>query len=92
VVAAYLARHAFMAGSDGAAQVSKPGTTLPGVAGGAGTGLLASTGPVGFLHHFPDHEPDDKERHCRVFCRLRTVAQELLGSRACGMARPTVRW
>jgi hypothetical protein len=37
-----------MVGSDGAAQVSKPGTTLPGVVGGAGTGLLASTGPVGF--------------------------------------------
>lgn len=47
-MAAYLVRHAFMVGSDGAAQVSKPGTTLPGVVGGAGTGLLASTGPVGF--------------------------------------------
>src|SRR6185437_14303882 len=37
-----------MVDSDGAAQVSKPGTVLPGVVGGAGTGLLASTGPVGF--------------------------------------------
>src|SRR6185437_9364693 len=48
LVAAYLARHAFMVDSDGAAQVSKPGRVLPGVVGGAGTGLLASTGPVGF--------------------------------------------
>src|SRR6185437_1490625 len=37
-----------MVDSDGAAQVSKPGRVLPGVVGGAGTGLSASTGPVGF--------------------------------------------
>ncbi len=38
-----------MVGSDGAAHVSKPARILPGVSGvGAGDGLLASTGPVGF--------------------------------------------
>jgi hypothetical protein len=38
-----------MVGRDGAAHVSKPARILPGVSGvGAGDGLLASTGPVGF--------------------------------------------
>src|SRR5690242_19191280 len=38
-----------MVGRDGAAHVSKPARILPGVSGvGAGDGLLARTGPVGF--------------------------------------------
>ena len=48
-MAAYLARHAFIVGTDGAAQVSKPARVPPGAAGaGAGAGLLAGAGPAGF--------------------------------------------
>ncbi len=42
-----MARHAFMVGSEGAEQVSKPATVPFGVVGGTGAGLLAGTGPVG---------------------------------------------
>src|SRR5580704_19415147 len=47
-VAEYFARQAFIVGSDGAVQVSKPAMVPLGLDGaGAGAGLSASTGPVG---------------------------------------------
>src|SRR6266566_2536266 len=50
--AAYLARHAFMVGSDGAAQVSKPAMAAPGPVGvGVGVGVGGGVGVGDRLDH-----------------------------------------